>query len=126
MPPPAEEAKCHLCVRNVECYLCLRKDKVRSGDIGNSSSRRRRAPSWRLSFLHAQNTRHAPLQLRHRTNVPRLLLSGNAVRLREKLIHKPLCIEVASGPDFFSSNVRSSLLSRLFFRLLSPTVTAAR
>jgi hypothetical protein len=26
MPPPAEGAKCHPCLRNVECYLCLRKD----------------------------------------------------------------------------------------------------
>src|SRR5688500_7042389 len=33
MPPPTEEAKCHLCLRNVERYLCLRKDiNVKSRD----------------------------------------------------------------------------------------------
>src|SRR5687768_14845773 len=31
MPPPTEEAKCHLCLRNVECYLCLRKDRAATG-----------------------------------------------------------------------------------------------
>ena len=98
-------------------------ERIRGARARARSAARPRRLSLRNGafFLHAQNPRHTPLHLRHRTNVPCYFRAGNAVRLREKLIHKSLRIEVASGPDLFSWNVRSSLFSRLFFRLLSPT-----